>query len=127
MKTIRVTFELTDYQIDQLRTVMDGLPLDPYAGLICAVVKKLPLESDAIPSLTGADADPRPLPAQGPVGGFSLHAEVHLGKCKSGLRHKGPWRVVECGGLAGEDRDIIECAECGEQRNVSCDFDEEYS
>lgn len=61
------------------------------------------------------------------VGGCSLHAEVHLGKCSSGLRHKGPWRVVECGGLAGEDRDIIECAECGEQRNVGCNFDEEYS
>jgi len=61
------------------------------------------------------------------VGGYSLHASVDSTKCQGGLRHKGPWRTVDCCGLAGEDRDIIECSECGEQRNVGCNFDEDFS
>ena len=61
------------------------------------------------------------------IGGCSIHHAHDAEKCARGLQHKGPWRTVECGGLAGEDRDIVECAECGEQRNVRCSFDEEYS
>lgn len=65
------------------------------------------------------------------TGGHSLHAAVKSDTaCKDGLwpnQHKGPWRTVECGGKAGEDRDVVECAECGVQKNVACNFDEEYS
>lgn len=61
------------------------------------------------------------------VGGYSLHDTVDRTKCEGGRRHLGSWRTVECGGHAGEDRDIIECAECGEQRNMACNFDEEFS
>lgn len=60
------------------------------------------------------------------VGGSSLHQHEDPTKCPGG-NHKGMWRVVECGGIAGEGRDIIECSSCGQQVNVACDFDEEYS
>jgi hypothetical protein len=59
------------------------------------------------------------------VGGHSLHAAENPDKCPNGVH--GYWRTVECGGLAGEDRDILECSRCGQQKNVRCDFDEEYS
>lgn len=73
-KRTRVELDLTDVQIDQLRTVVDGLPLDPYASLVVAVLKKLPLESDAVPPNSGADADLRTLTPSGSAGGFSLLA-----------------------------------------------------
>ena len=64
-------------------------------------------------------------------GGYSLHDEVKTDtRCKDGVwpnKHVGPWRTVECGGHAGEDRDIVECSECGAQINVRCNFDEEYA
>lgn len=61
------------------------------------------------------------------VGGYSHHAAHDPTKCSNGMRHTGPWRTVDCCDLAGADRDIIECDGCGEQRNVGCSFDEEYS
>lgn len=59
------------------------------------------------------------------VGGYSLHAARDPEKCKGG--HRGPWRVVDCCEIAGDDRDIVECAECGEQKTSSCSFDEDMS
>lgn len=73
MRTTRIELELTDSEIDQLRQVIDHLPLSRYAPLICAVLPKLPIiESDA--EGPGADTDPQVLTPSGPVGGFSLHA-----------------------------------------------------
>lgn len=37
------------------------------------------------------------------------------------------WRLIECGGSAGKDRDLLECTNCKKQQNVPCDFDEEYA
>lgn len=72
-KRTRVELDLTEVQIDQLRTVVDGLPLDPYASLVVAVLKQLPL-SDAVPPNSGADADLRTLTPSGSAGSFSLLA-----------------------------------------------------
>lgn len=58
------------------------------------------------------------------VGGCSLHAAENPALCV-GKTHR--WRTVECGGHAGSDRDIEECAVCGRQLNVSCNFDEDFS
>lgn len=73
-KRTRVELDLTDVQIDQLRTVVDRLPLDPYASLVVAVLKKLPFdhESDAVPPNSGVGADLRTLTPSGSAGGFSL-------------------------------------------------------
>jgi hypothetical protein len=60
-KRTHVEFDLTDQQIDQLRAVIDRLPLDPYASLVVAMLKKLPLEADASRS-SGADVDPQAPP-----------------------------------------------------------------
>jgi hypothetical protein len=73
-----------------------------------------------------------PSPAPGRItGGCSLHDKVKTDtRCKDGLwpnGHVGPWRTVDCCDSAGADRDIVECAECGTQKNVACNFDEEYS
>jgi hypothetical protein len=46
-KRTRIELDLTDAQIDQLRTVVDGLPLDPYASLVVAVVKALPFDHES--------------------------------------------------------------------------------
>jgi len=59
------------------------------------------------------------------VGGFSWHERHNPELCKRPCRPN--WRVVQCGGLAGKDRDIVECSTCGEQRNVSCNFDEDFA
>jgi len=61
------------------------------------------------------------------TGGYSTHDAEKPELCKRGVERCGPWRVVECGGIAGEDRDIEECQKCGRQANVRCKFDEEYS
>ncbi len=61
------------------------------------------------------------------VGGYSLHAARDPDKCKGGLYHIGPWRVVDCCKVWGPETDIVECVECGEQHKVRCSFDEEYS
>lgn len=38
------------------------------------------------------------------------------------------YRVIHCcDEVSGDDRDIVECVRCGQQRNVRCNFDEEYS
>ena len=71
-KRTRIELDLTDEQIDQLRRVVDGLPLDPYASLVVAVLKQLPLESDAVPSNNGGGADREGPHPQGSPGGFSL-------------------------------------------------------
>lgn len=56
MNATRIELDLTPAQIQQLREIMDGLPLNRYAPLIVAVLKKLPMESDAgTPSGVGAD------------------------------------------------------------------------
>ena len=34
------------------------------------------------------------------------------------------WRVIECN---GGDTDVVECPRCGQQKQVRCNFDEEYS
>ena len=38
-----------------------------------------------------------------------------------GFNHQ--WRTVECDG----ETDVVECAYCGDQHTVACNFDEEYS
>lgn len=62
------------------------------------------------------------------VGGYSLFDSVKTDtRCRDGIwpnEHVGPWRCVDCCELAGQDRDIVECAQCGEQRNVGCTFDD---
>lgn len=58
-------------------------------------------------------------------GGCSLHDEAKPDLCRGG--HPGHWRTVDCEGYAGSGRDIIECARCGEQRNVSCNFEDDFS
>lgn len=81
MNTTRVNLDLTNTQIDQLREIMDNLPLNRYAPLICAVLKGLPLS--AASRSTGADADPRaPLPTspQGSAGGFRMVALTERGR-----------------------------------------------
>lgn len=83
LKRTRIEVKLTDVQIDQLRAVMDNLPLDPYASLVVAVVKQLPL-SDAVPSNSGVGADLRTLTPSGSAGGFSLIPITPKGK--AGLR-----------------------------------------
>jgi len=109
-KRTRIELHLTDAQIDQLRAVMDGLPLNPYVNLVVTVLKALPLESDrnqagtatvdagicaptpkgSLPNSlgiesaamppSGADADRRDLHAQGPGGGFSITALTPKGR-----------------------------------------------
>lgn len=74
----RIELELTDPQIAQLRAIMDGLPLNRYAPLVLAVLKKLPLESDA--ATNASDADRRAPNPQGLAGGFSLHALTPKGE-----------------------------------------------
>lgn len=45
-KTTRIELDLTDPQIDQLRAVVDRLPLDPYASLVVVVLKALPFDHE---------------------------------------------------------------------------------
>ncbi len=70
MSATRVELDLTSAQIDQLREIMDNLPLNRYAPLICAVLKRLPL-SDASRS-TGADGRPGRFTAVEPGRAFRL-------------------------------------------------------
>lgn len=75
----RIELELTDHEIEQLRQVIDWLPLARYATLICAVLPKLPLtESEAVPS-RGPDAPPVSSP-YGTGAGFSITAFTPKGK-----------------------------------------------
>lgn len=45
----RIVLELTPAMVDQLRFIIDGLPLCTYAPLILAVLPKLPLENEYVP------------------------------------------------------------------------------
>lgn len=105
--THRIELHLTPAQIDQLREVMDGLPLNRYAPLIVVVLRALPMlpcshpskhvgaNADGLPECSlcgqeipesvasGADAGPRvPLPSSppGPVGSFRLEALTDRGR-----------------------------------------------
>lgn len=60
------------------------------------------------------------------VGGHSLHPAHNPQLCKRGIEKCGHWRTVDCCRVE-EDRDIIECSKCGEQRSAKCNFDDEYS
>jgi hypothetical protein len=56
----------------------------------------------------------------------SLYPEVKSGAC-TGREHP-HWRTIVCGTDSdGADRDIVECSRCGCQREVGCNFDEEYA
>lgn len=70
---MKIELDLTAQMIDQLRTVMDSLPLARYAPLICAVNKALPLEADATVALT-------PLGEAVAAIGFSLCGMTDKGK-----------------------------------------------
>jgi len=54
------------------------------------------------------------------TGGYSLHDNEDPSKCPNG---HGLWRTVDCDG----ERDIVECANCGKQRQAVCNFDEEFA
>ena len=67
-------------------------------------------------------------------GGCSTHDKFNPNLCPAepvvqhhlqGIRC-GPWRVVDCCGLADE-HDIEECSRCGKQITVACSFDDDYS
>lgn len=53
---------------------------------------------------------------------FSLHSEEKPHLCPGG-EHPA-WRVIVCD--AASATDTVECRRCGQQRQVSCNFDEEY-
>lgn len=80
---MKIELELTPKMVHQLRAVMDNLPLNPYAPLICTVNKALPFESDA-ETILGTDAAATPNPLQG-RGSFSLVGFTDKGK--AGLPH----------------------------------------
>ena len=50
----------------------------------------------------------------------SLHDQVKPGVC---ISHHSSWRTIVCDG----DNDIVECYHCGDQRLVSCNFDEDFA
>jgi len=76
-----VTLELSDTQVEQLREVMDGLPLRTHATLIVTVLKALPMtDSAAVPRSSPESA---PHAHAGPVSGagaFSLTALTPRGR-----------------------------------------------
>lgn len=58
-QTQRIELDLTPKQIEQLREVIDRLPLNRYAPLIVAVLPKLPLDSAATAEpLSAGDGSP---------------------------------------------------------------------
>jgi hypothetical protein len=79
---VKIELELTPKMIDELRFVIDGLPICTYAPLIMAVLPKLPFdhESAAGPPLNSADADPAPVARSQEPGGFSLRALTPKGE-----------------------------------------------
>jgi len=58
------------------------------------------------------------------VGGYSLHDAHKPELCKHDS--KCFWRCVDCCGVK-DDRDIVECSTCGQQKSVRCNFDEDFS
>lgn len=75
---MKIELELTPKMVDQLRFVIDGLPICTYAPLIFAVLRKLPFESESAFS-PAPDADPTPAPLR-ESGGFSLVGVTDKGK-----------------------------------------------
>lgn len=80
MKTTRIELELTDHEVEQLRQVIDYLPLARYATLICAVMTQLPLTESAAGTPSSADADSQAQIPPGPAGSFSLAAFTDNGE-----------------------------------------------
>jgi hypothetical protein len=66
-----IQLELTDAQVDQLREVMDSLPLRTHAPLICAVLPQLPFTESVVRTPSGADTVPEARSPSGPPGGLS--------------------------------------------------------
>lgn len=56
------------------------------------------------------------------AGKSSLHAEEKPELCPDG--HHETWRVVLCD--YKNDTDVIECSRCGQQKEATCNFDDEY-
>ena len=52
----------------------------------------------------------------------SLHEHEDAAKCPGGI-HALPWRTLTCDG----ETDIVECSRCGKQREMRCNFDEDYA
>jgi hypothetical protein len=78
-QTQRIEMELTSAQVNQLRAVIDNLPLSRYASLIVAVLPKLPLSADVLTPVT--DAGPASNTPSG-LGGFSLKPLTPKGREK---------------------------------------------
>jgi hypothetical protein len=77
---MKIELELTPKMVDQLRFLIDGLPMCTYAPLILAVLPKLPLENESESVATSApDAAAAPNSLQG-RGSFSLHALTPKGR-----------------------------------------------
>lgn len=96
---MKVELDLTVGQVNQMRHIMDNLPMGRYAPLILAVLPKLPLiskvdgrdmmyengkfiplESGAASPSSGADGVTRPVRQCTESGGFSLLAFTDKGK-----------------------------------------------
>ena len=58
------------------------------------------------------------------VGSDSKHAFHDPSLCNG--KNCDSWTLVDCC-EAEEDRDVIECTRCGEQRSVKCSFDSDFS
>ena len=77
--------DLPDDQVQQLREVIDGLPLFPIDGqpgyhrLVVSLLRQLPLESTVVPS-SGGDSSPSAFPTKQAGGGFRLIAWTERGE-----------------------------------------------
>lgn len=79
---MKIELELTPEMVDQLRFLIDGLPICTYAPLILAVLPKLPLENESESVATSApDAAAAPNSLQG-RGSFSLVGFTNKGKAE---------------------------------------------
>ncbi len=50
----------------------------------------------------------------------SIHKKEKPENCPTG--DHALWRTIYCNG----DRDVVECSRCGQQKEVRCNFDDEY-
>lgn len=75
MSTTCIELDLTAKEIEQLREVMDALPLNPFAPLINKVLAALPFTESAGPTSAGTAVVPGP---DSP--GFQLHACTEKGR-----------------------------------------------
>lgn len=76
---MKIQLELTPQMVDQLRYVIDGLPICSYGPLILAVLPRLPLESESDP-IPAPDATPASSTPVGAGAGFSLVGFSDKGK-----------------------------------------------